>query len=284
MTAELAQTSPMVEPFDFNKVANLYGMAGMSAAGANIVMQLAIPGVGHGVARSVVESGALFSHPIKRARTTMTYLAVALLGTDEERVAYREAVNVSHRQVHSEPGAAVKYNAFDPQLQLWVAACLYRGLADNMQWLDPALYEAEKESMYQSSAVLGTTLQMRPEMWPASLDAFQQYWDDVVATSISMDDTVRDYLNDFLDVRYLPRPFSWLLGPLHRWLSVGWLPPEFRDLMEMTWTARDQKRFDRLHRWVRLINKLTPRPIRRLGITIYLHDFRLRRRLGLRLV
>lgn len=284
MTALHEQPTVAAEPFDFNKVADLYGMAGMSAAGANIVMQLAVPGVGHGVARSVVESGALFRHPIKRARTTMTYLAVTLLGTDDERAAYREAVNGSHRQVHSEPGAAVKYNAFDPQLQLWVAACLYKGLADNMQWLDPALYEREKESMYQSSAILGTALQMRPEMWPASLEEFQKYWDDVVATRISMDDTVRDYLNDFLDVRYLPRPFSSLLGPLHRWLSVGWLPSEFRQLMDMTWTSRDQKRFERLHRWVRRINALTPTPIRRLGITMYLYDFRLRRRLGLRLV
>ena len=281
MTTEVV---PIVEPFDFMKVANLYGMAGMSAAGANIMMQLAVPGVGHGVARSVVESGALFRHPIKRARTTMTYLAVALLGTDDERAAYREAVNGSHRQVHSQPGAAVKYNAFDPHLQLWVAACLYRGLADNMQWLDPELFEREKESMYRASAILGTALQMRPEMWPTDLDAFRSYWDEVVATRISMDDTVRDYLNDFLDVRYLPRPFSLLLGPLHRWLSVGWLPQEFRDLMDMTWTPRDQKRFDRLHRWVRLTNKLTPTPIRRLGIMIYLYDFRLRRRFGLRLV
>ncbi|HWU33132.1 MAG TPA: oxygenase MpaB family protein [Marmoricola sp.] len=284
MTALHERHTVSAEPFDFNKVADLYGMAGMSAAGANIVMQLAVPGVGHGVARSVVESGALFRHPIKRARTTMTYLAVTLLGTDEERAAYREAVNGSHRQVHSEPGAAVKYNAFDPQLQLWVAACLYKGLADNMAWLDPVLYEREKESMYQSSAILGTTLQMRPEMWPASLDAFQEYWDGVVATRVSMDETVRDYLNDFLDVRYLPRPFSSLLGPLHRWLSIGWLPREFRELMDMTWTARDQQRFDRLHRWVRRINALTPTPIRRLGITMYLYDFRLRRRFGLRLV
>lgn len=271
-------------PFDFNKVANLYGMAGMSAAGANIVMQLAMPGVGHGVARSVVESGSLFRHPIKRARTTMTYLAVTLLGNEEERSAYREAVNVSHRQVHSNPGDPVKYNAFDPALQLWVAACLYRGLADNMAWLDPALYEREKESMYRSSAILGTSLQVRPEMWPATLADFETYWDETVRTQLAMDDTVRSYLIDFLHVKYLPRPFSWSLGRLHNWLSIGWLPQEFRDLMEMQWTERDQRRFDRLHRWVRLVNRLTPRPIRRLGIMIYLYDFRLRRRLGLRLV
>lgn len=275
---------PTIEPFDFHKVADLYGLAGMSAAGANVVMQLAMPGVGHGVARSVVNSGSLYRHPVKRGRTTMTYIAVALLGTDEERAAYREAVNASHRQVHSRPGDPVKYNAFDPGLQLWVAACLYKGLADNMAWLDPAMYEREKESMYRSSAILGTALQVRPEMWPADLDAFERYWDETVRTRIVVDDIVRDYLNDFLMVGFLPKPFSSMLGPFHRWLSAGWLPQEFRDQLGLRWSARDQRRFDRLHRWVRRINKLTPTPIRRLGIMIYLYDFRLRRRFGLRLV
>ncbi len=44
---------------------------------ANVIMQLARPGVGYGVMESRVESGRIDRHPIKRARTTFTYLAVA---------------------------------------------------------------------------------------------------------------------------------------------------------------------------------------------------------------
>ena len=40
-------------------------------------MQLARPGAGYGVMESRVESGRADRHPIKRARTTLTYLAVA---------------------------------------------------------------------------------------------------------------------------------------------------------------------------------------------------------------
>ena len=46
-------------------------------------MELARPGVGYGVMESRVESGRVDRHPIKRARTTFTYLAVALRGTDD---------------------------------------------------------------------------------------------------------------------------------------------------------------------------------------------------------
>jgi len=284
MTTATDSAEVDAEPFDFRGVAETLGFAGLSASGANIVMQLAMPGVGHGVAASTVKSGQLFRHPVKRGRTTFTYLAVCLFGTDEEQRAYRAAVNESHRAVRSKPGDRVEYNAFDPDLQLWVAACLYRGLADNLAWLAPERYERDKEAMYRASAVLGTSLQMRADQWPADTVAFQEYWNRTVRERLAIDDFVRGYLEEFLVLRFLPRPLSALLGPFHRWLSTGWLSVEFRELMELPWTDRDQRRFERLNRWVRRVNALTPKALRRLVILSYLYDFRLRRRFGMRLV
>ncbi|GAA3754836.1 hypothetical protein GCM10022402_36890 [Salinactinospora qingdaonensis] len=59
--------------------------ASLLAGAANVIMQLSHPAVGYGVVESTVESGQLFRHPVKRTRTTLTYLVVAMLGTDEER-------------------------------------------------------------------------------------------------------------------------------------------------------------------------------------------------------
>ena len=106
-----------------------------AAGAANVIMQLSRPGVGHGVVESKVDSGALMKHPWKRARTTFQYLAVAVIGTDEDRAAFREAVNEAHRQVKSGPYSPVQYNAFDRDLQMWVAACLFVGLEDTYQLL-----------------------------------------------------------------------------------------------------------------------------------------------------
>ena len=103
---------------------------GLLAGPANVIMQLARPGVGYGVMESRVESGRVDRHPIKRARTTFTYLAVATKGSDEQKAAYRRAVNRAHAQVYSTDESPVKYHAFDKDLQLWVAACLYKGAVD----------------------------------------------------------------------------------------------------------------------------------------------------------
>src|ERR1700742_3186494 len=59
----------------------LMGMA-LLLGPANVIMQLARPGVGYGVMERRVESGRIDLHPIKRARTTFTYLVVAVAGSD----------------------------------------------------------------------------------------------------------------------------------------------------------------------------------------------------------
>ena len=168
--------------------------AGLLAGSANVIMQLSRAPVGYGVLESRVDSGNLFRHPVKRTRTTLTYLAVATMGTDAERAAYRRAVNRAHAQVHSTESSPVAYNAFDTDLQLWVAACLYKGFED----VYLAFVGGDPEPFYRDAAKLGTTLQVQPEMWPADREAFEKYW-LAGLDEVAVDDTVRRYLTRILD-------------------------------------------------------------------------------------
>lgn len=246
-----------------------------AGAAANVAMQMARPGVGYGVAESKVESGALMKHPWKRARTTTQYLAVAILGTEEERLAYREAVNVAHRQVHSAPGAPVKYNAFDRNLQLWVAACLYIGFEDTYQLLQGRMSDEQAEAFYASSSTLGTTLQVTAEMWPATRAEFDRYWNEACEQAV-LDDFVRDYLDDLLNLRmihwYLRLPFRNLL----KFLTIGFLAPHFRQQLQVDWTATDQRRFEHLFVFVGFVNRFIPRFLRHGGSHALMADVRRR--------
>src|ERR1700730_19328393 len=101
----------------------LMGMALLLGA-ANVMMQRARPGVGYGVVESRVESGRVDLHPIKRARTTFTYLAVAMAGSDAQKEAFRRAVDRAHAEVYSTAGSPVQYNALHPDPKSWGAAGL----------------------------------------------------------------------------------------------------------------------------------------------------------------
>jgi uncharacterized protein (DUF2236 family) len=249
--------------------------AALLASTANVVMQLARPGVGYGVVDSNVEGSQVMRHPVRRIRNTVTYLSVALLGTPEERAIYRRTVNRAHARVRSTAGGPVGYSAFDPRLQLWVAACLYRGTADVHALLHGPVDDATADAIYRECRRLGTTLQLPEDMWPADRAAFERYWASAVA-EVRIDPPVREYLDRLMRLDYLPRPLSVAFGPVNRFLTTGFLPPAFREQMKLRWTERDQREFLFLMGTIAAVNRLLPAPVTRFPFNACLQDLRVR--------
>ncbi|MDC8993632.1 oxygenase MpaB family protein [Mycobacterium marinum] len=264
----------------------LMGVA-LLAGPANVIMELARPGVGYGVMESRVESGRIDRHPIKRARTTFTYVAVASAGTDEQKAAFRRAVNRVHAQVYSTPESPVGYSAFDVELQLWVAACLYKGGVDIYRTFVGEMDDEEADRHYRDGMSMGTTLQVPAELWPPDRAAFDRYWQESLQ-EIHIDDAVREYLYPIAAsrVRGVALP-----GPLRRWseglallITTGFLPQRFRDEMRLPWDAAKQRRFDRLIAVVGALNRMMPRIVREFPFNVMLWDLDRRIRTGRRLV
>lgn len=268
---------------EFDIAGQMAGIAGMLGAAANVIMQLGNPGVGHGVAESTVDSGNVLLHPWKRLRTTISYLVVALFGSEEDRTRYRQAVNRSHVPVHSGPDSPVEYNAFDPTLQLWVAACLYVGFRDARNlFLGPMDYKTDAD-LYQYCHRLGTSLQVPREAWPADLEAFEKYWQAEVA-KIRYDDVVRDHLMKVVNLTMVPRFMQWGNAGVNRFFTSGMLPPEFRAAMRLEWSDKQQRRFNRYIALLRFGTRLTPTWLRNVPIHLQLAEVRFRMKRGWRLV
>lgn len=269
----------MSQPADVRDLRDhIDGQAVFYAGTANSIMQLGWPGVGYGVMESRVESGQVMRHPRKRLRTTVTYLAVALLGTDAERAAYRQAVNGQHRQVRSTPESPVEYNAFSRELQTWVAACLYYGAVDFHGRLHGPMDADTADWFHGEASRLGTTLQVRDEDWPADRAAFEVYWKEGLAR-VHYDPPVRDYLLGLLALKQLSVRQQRRYAPFHRWVNTGFLPAEVREALGLAWTDQDQAKHDRLCRRTGEKNRRRPRAIRNFPINFFLLDFRVRRAL-----
>jgi uncharacterized protein (DUF2236 family) len=266
-----------------------YALMGMAllAGAANVIMELSRPGVGHGVAESRVESGRIDRHPIKRARTTFTYIAVASAGTDAQKAAYRRAVNGAHAQVYSTPDSPVSYNAFDPDLQLWVAACIYKGGVDVYRTFVGEIPEEDADRLYREGMSIGTTLQVPPEMWPADRAAFDKYWQESLE-KVHIDDTVREFLYPIAVSRVrgvrLPRRVREPLENFNLLITTGFLPQRFRDEMRLPWDAARQRRFDRLMAVLGVVNRMLPRILRQFPFNLTLWDLDRRIRTGRPLV
>ncbi|MFI7526355.1 oxygenase MpaB family protein [Nocardia salmonicida] len=279
MTIQSRSRSQQSEPAQFDIRDYVDGSAAFYGATANVIMQLSLAPVGHGVAESQVHSGSIMLHPIKRTRTTLTYLSVALMGTDADRAAYRAAVNGAHRQVHSTADSPVKYNAFDKNLQLWVAACLYWGSVDVMNRLYGPVDDAVADTFYDYAHYLGTTLQVPREMWPADRAAFDAYWSEHLQLT-SVDATVKAYFDDLLDLKMVHPLLRPPFARFHRWFTTGLLPQHLRDELGLSWSPADERKLNRLMRTTGNVTGRLPRPLRNFPFNVTLADMRRRHRRG----
>jgi uncharacterized protein (DUF2236 family) len=265
------------------RVVDLINPAAVLAPAANVIMQLSLPGVGYGVLESPVDSGNVYKHPFKRARTTGTYLAAATLGTDADRALIRDEVDKVHALVRSKKSSPLSYNAFDPRLQLWVAACLYRYFIDQHEFLYGPLDDESADAIYLDARKLGTTLQVREDMWPTDRVAFDEFWKRTL-DELNIDPPVREHLHGVAAMAFLPAPLRLLTGRFNLFATKGFLPAEFRAHMKMSWSATQQRQFDWLLGALRIADRVIPREVWILGYRMYLWDMRARARRGRRVV
>jgi uncharacterized protein (DUF2236 family) len=226
---------------DVRGIADMAGESVLLAGGGRaILLQLAHPAVGHGVA----DHSDFADRPLSRLHGTMTYLYAIVFGTSAERAHVRREVGRAHRPVRSEPGADIDYDAFDPSLQLWVAATLYDSAMTIFERIHGPLPDAVADALYQEYAVVGTALQMPRELWPDDREAFGRYWADALETLV-VDDATRSVAQQLLHPVKAP---WWLRAvmPLARLVTAGSLPPTVRRQFDLPWGARSARRYDRV--------------------------------------
>ena len=154
----------------------------------------------------------------------------------------------------------MSYNAFDPKLQFWVAACLYRYYVDMHEFLYGPLDEAAAEAVYQDARTLGTTLQVRNGLWPPDRAAFDEYWKRSL-DQLRIDPPVRKHLHGVAAMAFLPLPLRLLAGRFNLFATTGFLPVEFRELMQLRWTDGQQRRFNALLSGLRLADRVIPHEV-----------------------
>lgn len=273
MTAPPSDTrSPFTGPSAYASIASEQGM--LLAAGSAVMYQLAMTGVGLGVA----EHSTTLQRPVDRLRTTLTYVYVMTLGTPEEQQAIARMVNKAHGPVRD----AGRYSAFDPELQLWVAATLIHQGEFIYEKLFGPIPEEIREGYYRSSWIFGTALQVKEEQWPPTRADFQVYWDTTIAR-MEGEPSVQDYARRLLSTEGAPL-FSKIALPLQDLMTRGNLDPRTRAVLGLDWSRKDQKRYDLFWKVFPRLYRLVPRRLRHLHAHLILRDMRRRMHKGKRVI
>ncbi|WP_460943697.1 oxygenase MpaB family protein [Okibacterium endophyticum] len=239
----------------------------VAGGGRAILLQIAHPLVGAGVA-----AHSDFAHrPLDRLHATLTFVYVVAYGSAAEKQAVATRVNHAHGPVRSADGEPA-YSAFDPALQLWVAATLYDTAITVYEPVFGALDEQSAERVYRDYAVLGTSLQMPAELWPSDRAAFREWW-QARLSELDVTDASRRVAHDLLHPVAAP---LWLrtVMPLARLVTCGLLEPELRDAFALDWSERHERRFGRVMTVTRVVWPRLPRRLRHWPARHYLRRFR----------
>lgn len=243
------------------KVVDVSAEALSLAGGARaILLQLANPAVGHGVA----EHSDFAGRPLDRLSGTLTYLYVVAYGTPEEIARVARRVGQAHVPVRSET-----YDARDPHLQLWVAATLYEGALRMHDLVFGALPPDAAQALLDRSAAFATTLGVPRALWPATPAGFAAYWSRC-ESELRVDDAARGVAAALLHPRRAPWWFRIVLPPV-RTLTAGLLSPELRTAYGLPF---EERKFNRLVRLLQVIYPRLPSTLRHWPKRHYLRKFR----------
>lgn len=188
-------------------------------------------------------------------------------GTPDEKRAICDHVSKVHRKVRGPD-----YTAFDPELQLWVAATLYdTSLLLYERWLGP-LDEVTADKVYRQYRLLGTALQMRDAAWPADRAAFRVYWNRML-DSLEVTEAARGICREFLHPKRIPLLLRAAM-PLNRLVTSALLPARLRAAYGLEWSSRQQRRFERVSGIIGAVYPRLPLAVRQLPKTWCLWDMR----------
>ena len=224
------------------------GVSAFYAGSANVALQmLGAPGVAYGVMESKVEGGRVDAHPFKRGRTTMTYLAVAAFGTDEDRAAYREAVNGVHRQVRSTDDSPVGVQRVRPRPPAVGGRLPLLRLGRHLRAPARAARRGRPPRPSTSSSRPWVRRSRCPaRCGPRTGRPFDAYFQQRIADA-DIDEPTADYVRMLIGFHMTPwwfRPAGFLLT----FMNTGYTPPALRAKLGLRWSRRHQLVFDRVNR------------------------------------
>jgi uncharacterized protein (DUF2236 family) len=223
-----------------------------------LLMQAAHPLVIAGA----TETGFYERNPWKRLERTLMLTYALTFGTRGEATRAAERINEVHRRVHGiDPVTGRRYDALDPDLLLWVHACLVDSALLFERWTVGRLTAGERQRFHEEQMAAAELLLLPRHRIPSTVGDLRRYIDGVVAGGdLVVGPPARRVAELF---RQPPPEAEW--RPVLRavaWWAFGSLPPPLRDAYGVPWSPGAERRLRASLAALRLVRPAIPRRFR----------------------
>jgi len=183
------------------------------------------------------ETGFYERNPWKRLERTLRLTYMLTFGTRDEADAAADRINDVHVRVNgTDPVTGLPYDALDPELLLWVHACLVDSALLFERMTVGALDDAGRQRFHEEQMLAAEMLKVPREMIPPTVRELRLWMRDVMDSGILQTSPGSDALVDIF--RNWPDEAEW--KPVLRgvaWWAFGTLPPPLRELYGIRWNA-----------------------------------------------
>ncbi|MFB3739402.1 MAG: oxygenase MpaB family protein [Candidatus Velamenicoccus archaeovorus] len=174
------------------------------------------------------ETGMYERNPWRRLQRTLVLTYTITFGTRAEALAAADRINEIHRRIKGvDPVTGLPYDALDPELLLWVHACLVDSALLFEELTVGELDDAGRQRFHEEQMLAAEMVLVPREIIPPTVPALRGYLQDVIDGGILRStDSARTVAALFHDP---PKEAEWrpILRGVSR-LAFGTLPAEIR--------------------------------------------------------
>jgi uncharacterized protein (DUF2236 family) len=181
------------------------------------------------------QTGFYQRDPWKRLERTLHLTYTITFGTRDQALEAAHRINLVHESVHgTDEVTGLPYDARDPDLLLWVHACLVDSQLLFERLTVGALDEAGRDRFHREQMAGVELLGLDRSRIPPTAAALRGYVDDVVASGMLRVTAETQRVADL--IRHPPPDVPWrpVLRQVARW-AFGTLPPPLREAYGRTW-------------------------------------------------
>lgn len=234
------------------------------------LLQLAYPDLGKGVE----QHSDFYNEPFDRLVRSVPQIITTIFGGERAQPT-ADQIREYHREikgVHNDgPKVGERYHALDPDTFFWAHATFIETvIASHETFAKPFTLE-EKRLLYAEGIEWWRMygLSMRPV--PPTYDDFTDYWQHHLDHVLEATPAASRFAEMFSDPAtmnqpWIPMPVWRLLAPAgilpYRWVAIGTMPPQVRELFGFTWNKADQAAFDVFRKSVAMTWPLVPDRLR----------------------
>ncbi|CAM2752183.1 hypothetical protein BST27_01655 [Mycobacterium intermedium] len=220
------------------------------------------------LAQGVFDHSVIFSDTLGRAQRTAPPLMKTVYSDDP--YTWGRTVRDFHKPIKGTISDGSRYHALNPELFYWAHATFVDQVLYNTDTFIRRLSHAEKEQIFQESKIWYSLYGVSDRGQPQTYDEFVEYWDAMLDRFVPHKTVLygTGYIRKGIPrPRRIPKPiWKVLSAPLNayvRLVVVGTLPPQMREVCDLEWNAKKEKRFQRFAAAMRALNPLINRlPLR----------------------